>query len=70
MGWIAVHRKAILGALAALGGICSVIAVHAEWGQIAQWAGIAVAVLSAAGVYRVPNAAPAAEKTPGLAVKP
>jgi len=53
--WIAAHRKGLLGALSALGGVLAVVAAHQEWGQWAQYAAIGVAVLSAAGVYRVPN---------------
>lgn len=56
--WIAGHRKAIAGFLSALGGVLAVIASHQEWGTWAQYAGIGVAVLGAAGVYRVPNTAP------------
>lgn len=54
--WFAAHRKAVSGALAALGGILAVIAAHQEWGQWAQYAGIGVAILGAAGVYQVRNA--------------
>jgi len=61
--WIAAHRKAIAGAVAALGGILAFIAAHQEWGTVAQYAAIAVAILGAAGVYRVPNA-PAAAPAP------
>ena len=69
--WAAGHRKAIAGAISALGGILAFIAAHQEWGTIAQYAGIAVAVLGAAGVYRVPNATPApAEQPPPVTVTP
>lgn len=54
--WVKAHRKAISGYLAALGGICAVVAQHQEWGAVATWAGIAVLVLGAAGVHAVPNA--------------
>ena len=57
--WVKTHRKAILGYLAALGAVCSFVATHQEWGAVAQWAGLIVAVLSGAGVMHIRNDQPA-----------
>lgn len=54
--WVAGHRKAIAGAVSAIGGILAFVASQQALGKWAQYAGIGLAVLGAAGVYRVPNA--------------
>ena len=53
--WVKGHRKGLLGALAALGAVCAAIAPLTDLGPASRWAGVVVAVLAAAGVYRVPN---------------
>ena len=58
--WVASHRKAIAGAVSAIGGILAFVASQQSLGKWAQYAGVGLAVLGAAGVYRVPNAQPAA----------
>jgi len=53
--WVAAHRKAIAGGVAALGGILTFLAAQQSLGDVAKYAGLALAVLGAAGVYRIPN---------------
>ena len=55
-GWVASHRKAIAGAVSAIGGILAFVASQQSLGKWAQYAGVGLAILGAAGVYRVPNA--------------
>lgn len=53
--WVAAHRKAIAGAVSAVGGVLAFLAANQQLGKVAQYSGLALAVLGAAGVYRVPN---------------
>jgi hypothetical protein len=53
--WVAAHRKGILGYLAALGGICTIVASLTDLGPVAKYAGVIVAVLAGLGVYHTPN---------------
>jgi hypothetical protein len=56
VSWVAAHRKGIAGFVAGAGGVLAFLAANQQLGAVAQYAGLALAVLGAAGVYRVPNA--------------
>jgi hypothetical protein len=68
--WIAAHRKAIAGAVGFAGAVLTFLAAQQTLGDVAKYAGIVLAVLGAAGVYRVPNAHPVVTAVPVAPVPP